>query len=160
MSTIIPFTLLATLSQDHARLYLRICAFGHFGLFPLLYRPVETLFKISAYVVHLSLSVLLLESFHSHDGKLVEESQDTAAKETTVKPGLLKNIDKCYLFLIFSLNLYTEFIHYLSINPLRHLEFLPLMATSVFCAVGLLSCWISLARLMWKYSFHKEHHMT
>lgn len=153
MSTIIPLTLLATLSQDHARLYLRVCAFGHFGLFPLLYRPVETLFKISTYVVHLSLSVLLLETFHSHDGKLTEKS-----KNTVVEPGLIKNFDKCYLFLIFCLTLYMECIHDLSLNPLRHLEFLPLMATSVFSAVGLLSCWISLTRLMWKYSFNKEQH--
>lgn len=152
MSTIIPLTLLSLESADHARLYIRVCAFGHLGLFPLLFRPVESLFKISAYVVHLSLSVLLLDFFHSENGNIFEKPTDGIPRE---QPGLLTHFDKFYLFLILCLIFYMEVLHNIPINPLHHLEFLPLMANSVFCAVGLLCCWISLTKTMWKYSFQR-----
>jgi alpha-1,3-glucosyltransferase len=151
MSTIIPLTVLSLESIDHARLYIRVCAFGHLGLLPLLFRPVESLFKISSYVVHLSLSVLLLDFFHSENGKIIDKPMRASREQ----PGLLTNIDKFYLFLILCLILCTEVFHNMSINPVRHLEFLPLMSISVFCAVGLLFCWISLTKIMWKYSFQK-----
>jgi hypothetical protein len=49
LSTIIRLTLLPLVSRDHARLYICLRAFGHFGLLPSLFHIVESLFKIYAW---------------------------------------------------------------------------------------------------------------
>jgi len=144
MTVIIPLTLLSTLSKDHARLYLRICAFGHFGLFPLLFRSFETLFKVCAYAMHFFLSVLLLENYHNQ----VPGTRNDAP--------ILQQVDKISLLLIFCVTFYAEAIHHMPLNPFKHLEFLSLMATSVSCAIGLSFCWMSLAKLMFLHSSERS----
>ena len=146
MSAIIPLTLLATVSREHARLYLRTCAFGHFGMFPLLFRPTEMLFKICAYVMHFALSTLLLERFH--------DIRDQSGNAETLR----RKSDKFSLLVLLLVGLFAEVIHRLSFNPLGHLEFLPLMATSVVCAMGLVSCWVSSGHCMWKCADVVKHY--
>eukprot|EP00593_Proboscia_inermis_P013952 CAMPEP_0171304134 /NCGR_PEP_ID=MMETSP0816-20121228/13832_1 /TAXON_ID=420281 /ORGANISM="Proboscia inermis, Strain CCAP1064/1" /LENGTH=60 /DNA_ID=CAMNT_0011784001 /DNA_START=62 /DNA_END=241 /DNA_ORIENTATION=- len=60
MTSIIPMTLLATKSRDHARLFIRLATFGHFGLLPLLFQPREAVFKGLTYGLFLLVSVTLL----------------------------------------------------------------------------------------------------
>jgi cyanate permease len=115
MTAIIPLTILIQ-GESERRLYFRMNAFGLIGLFPLLFRPVELSFKVFSYMAFMG----LILNIHS---------------------GLnLSKIDVWMIGLLSVLILYTEFLHPLLIHP--HMEFLPLMCVSVFCALGLMGCWL------------------
>lgn len=129
MTSIVPLTLLAATSEENARLYLRTCALGHFGLLPLLFRPVELPFKVASYVGFLAFAIYGLE-----------QQIDTK--------GLVTKWDKVGMLVLLAVALFLEVIHPLVFQPLEVLEFLPLMITSVVCAFGLVGCWVQLGLLM------------
>jgi len=128
MTAIIPLTLLSTTSVKHARLYLLTCAVGHFGLFPLLYRRVETPFKLVSYLMHLVLSENLL-------GHYFDEGRKAAQP-------ILTRYDKIGFLLLMLVFLFAEVVHPILLKPHGKLEFLPLMIQSVVCALGLVYCWV------------------
>lgn len=121
MTAIIPLTLLATESPQNARLYIRICTFGLFGLLPLLFRPEELLCKVLLYVAWMSGTIYALEQIHG---------------------ALLTRVDQLTFATLACVLLFMEIIHPIFFMPSGRLEFLPLMATSVICAVGLTWCWV------------------
>ena len=121
MTAIIPLTLLATDSPRNARLYIRICTFGLFGLLPLLFRPEELLCKVLLYVAWMSGTIYALEQIHG---------------------ALLTRVDQLTFATLTCVLLFMEIIHPIFFMPSGRLEFLPLMATSVICAVGLTWCWV------------------
>jgi len=49
LSTIIRLTLLTLVSRNRARLYIYLCAFGQFGLLPLMFHIAESLFTMYAW---------------------------------------------------------------------------------------------------------------
>lgn len=137
MTAIIPMTLAAPSSRSNARLYLRSCALGHFGLMPLLYQHTELIFKVSSYLAHLSISVFLLEY----------TIQNQTSKDSD-KSGLVTKWDKMGLCIILLLIVFAEGLHPLLFKTKQMFEFLPLMMISVFCAVGLVCCWIHSGLIM------------
>mgnify|MGYP000122974962 CR=1 FL=1 len=126
MTAIIPLTLLAPSSRENARLFIRTCMFGLFGLFPLLFQPEELLIKSNLFLVWMMMAVHGLESL------LFKSDKDS----------LLTQVDKLAANVLSSIYLFMEIIHPLVFLPSGKFEFLPLMATSVTCSIGLFYCWI------------------
>ena len=127
MTAMIPCTLLAANSRHTARLYLRMCTFGLFGLLPLLFRPDELLLKVSLYSTWMCGASYALEQVH----------YDHRGGGRTV----LTNVDLLSFAILACVLVFMEIIHPIVFMPSGRLEFLPLMATSVICAVGLVWCW-------------------
>jgi len=125
MTAIIPLTLLATNTRHTARLYIRTCLFGLIGLLPLLFRPDELLFKVVLYVAWMSGAIYGLEQIH-HD-------RDGAGRTVLTKIDLISCV------ILSCVVIFMEVIH--PIFMPGRLEFLPLMATSVLCSIGLAWCW-------------------
>lgn len=126
MTAIIPLTLVATTSIENARLFIRTCMFGVFGLFPLLFQPEELLIKAFLFLTWMLVALYGFESLLFKDGK------DT----------LLTNIDMVTITVLSCVFIFMEVIHPVMFMPRGKLEFLPLMTTSVVCAIGLFYCWI------------------
>ena len=123
MTAIIPMTLLVTSSPTHATLFWRLYTLGHFGLLPLLFRPVELLFKIVAYMSYMAFSTYALDIS-------------------------LTRVDKCGIGILAGVSVFGEVLHLLLFQPRGLLEFLPLMMTSLVCAIGLIGRWIHGGLLM------------
>jgi len=134
MTAIIPMTLLATNSRHTARLYIRMCMFGLFGLLPLLFRPEELLFKVVLYIAWMCGAIYGLERIH----------YDRSGGRRTV----LTKVDLFAFATLAVVLVFMEVIHPIAFMPSGKLEFLPLMATSVICAIGLVWCWIESCNLM------------
>ena len=135
MTAILPLTLLATGSRHAARLYLRTCLFGFFGLLPLLFRVEELLFKVVVCIGWMCGAVYGLEQLHV---------EDRGGRDRT----LLTKMDLVSAVVLALLLLFMEVIHPIVFMPSGKLEFLPLMSTSVTCALGLGWCWMESYRQM------------
>ena len=127
MTAIIPLTLLAAQSVDSARLYLRMTAVGLLGLFPLLFRPIELPLKVTSYVGFLALSVHALE-------------------EMLAVPSLLTHADVFGILVLLMVASFLEILHPVFLFP--KMEFLPLLITSIVCAMGLIVCWLQAGKQM------------
>mmetsp|Transcript_26925 Transcript_26925/g.45820 ORF Transcript_26925/g.45820 Transcript_26925/m.45820 type:complete len:584 (-) Transcript_26925:829-2580(-) len=133
MTAIIPLTLLATTSCYSARLFIRTSYLGIFALLPLLFRTEELLLKVALYVTWLSGAIFTLES-------VVPKGKGS---ET-----LLTLFDYMAFFIMTCLLVFMEVIHPIVFLPSGRFEFLPLMATSVACGIGLLYCWMESSVIM------------
>ena len=133
MTATIPLTLLATTSCYSARLFIRTSYLGIFALLPLLFRTEELLLKVALYVTWLSGAIFTLES-------VVPKAK---GNET-----LLTLFDYIAFFIMTCLLLFMEVIHPIVFLPSGRFEFLPLMATSVACGIGLLYCWMESSVIM------------
>jgi hypothetical protein len=148
-------TLLATQSLEHARLYLRLSALGHFGLIPLLFRSVETPLVICSYMAFSTLAHYLLQSSsfcsrmnHRNDNNNGDNNNNN---NNNVLIVLTTQWDRCGMYCVLpALAFLLLVVHPLVLQPRERMEFLPLLATSVVLALGLLWCWYESARLMWK----------
>jgi alpha-1,3-glucosyltransferase len=67
MTAIVPMTLLATNTCRMARLFIRTCMFGLFGILPLLFRPEELLFKAVLYIGWMCGVIFAIETIHLDD---------------------------------------------------------------------------------------------
>lgn len=114
MTAIIPLAMLIQ-HEPERRLFLSMNALGLVGLFPLLFRPVELPLKLLSYIGYMAYVC-------------------SSIKEPTVP--LLDLLGMTMLAILVA---FVEFIHPLCIYP--RMEFLPLLLTSVTCAVGLIFCW-------------------
>ena len=142
MTAIIPLTLIATTSINSARLFVRTCMFGLFGLFPLLFRPEELLIKSFLFLTWMLLTICGLESL------LMGVSKET----------LLTNIDMVSMTVLSVVFVFMELIHPVIFMPNGKLEFLPLMTTSVVCSFGLFYCWMQSAVQMFRCLNSKTKH--
>lgn len=135
MTAIIPLSLLATSSRDAARLFIRTCMFGIFGIMPLLFRQEELLLKVLLYTAWMCGTIYCLERIHQGpgDGRL---------------EAVLTIIDRISLGILAHVLIFMEVVHPILFKPSGRLEFLPLMMTSVVCAVGLVWCWVDSFRQM------------
>ena len=131
MTAIIPMTLLATNTRHMARLFIRTCMFGLFGILPLLFRPDELLFKVVLYVGWMCGVIYALETIHLDD-------RSGSQRRRTV----LTTVDRLSFVALSCVLIFMEVIHPIIFMPSGRLEFLPLMITSVICAVGLVWCWL------------------
>jgi alpha-1,3-glucosyltransferase len=133
MTAIIPLTLLATSSTYSARLFIRTSYFGIFALLPLLFRTDELLLKVSLCITWLTGAIVSL---------------DATMPKTKGNEHLLTIFDYIAFLVMALLLLFMEVIHPIVFLPSRRFEFLPLMATSVTCGIGLLYCWMEVCIIM------------
>lgn len=131
MTAIIPLALISTLSKSNARLFLRTSVIGVVGLFPLIFRPVELMFKVFGCVSYFALATYLFE--HECSFSRIITRKDLFA-----------------IFLLIIVLLFLEIIHPLFFKPREQMEFLPLMMVSVICAIGLIMSWIDAGKLMFR----------
>ncbi|XP_018496303.1 probable dolichyl pyrophosphate Glc1Man9GlcNAc2 alpha-1,3-glucosyltransferase [Galendromus occidentalis] len=110
---------LAVRRPELSGLFVAFSATGHFSLFPLLPNEQERFLKTA---------LVLLYAFYIHK----------ALSALRGRPALAR-LSKIYLLGLAPLFLYTEIIS--KVMPSRY-EFLPLMGTSVYCAIGILHCFI------------------
>lgn len=118
---LIPLSLLSVLDKFNARMTLFLGTLGYYSLFPLLFKPNLLFIKIGLFGAYTALTILAFQKMYSKN--------------------LLKNHEIIYLFGLLGLFAYENFFHYLlSFNII--FPFLPLMLTSVYCAVGVLYFWV------------------
>uniref|UniRef100_A0A182QQX6 Alpha-1,3-glucosyltransferase n=1 Tax=Anopheles farauti TaxID=69004 RepID=A0A182QQX6_9DIPT len=122
LMVLVPLTLLATGSQHDARWTVFLGVVAHYSLFPLLFKPELTLIKISLHVTYTAGSVLLLKLLH--------------------RQTFFRTVEFLYLAGFPVLCAYEHLVHG-AIGLRERLPFLPLLLTSVYCAVGVLYFWIS-----------------
>ncbi|KAI9209742.1 glycosyl transferase [Polychytrium aggregatum] len=123
---LIPFSLIAHESQRHARTFLVLAGAGYGSLFPLIYQPTELVTKFAVLGLYMSLSYSLLSFL---------------LNRSTGSPLRLSWAESVYLLGMVVLQIYAEVIHPLLFCHLVNLEFLPLMAVSVYSAVGVMYAW-------------------
>lgn len=117
LMAIIPLTLIAWESEKNAKFFIFLSIVGHYSLFPLLFKPNLTIIKLSMFLGYTFLSFYFLKN----------------VKKIPV-------LEKIYLIGLGFVFLYEHVIQYV-IGLDKNFPFLPLMLTSVYCAVGISYFW-------------------
>ena len=156
MTAIIPMTLLATNDRAMARIYIRTCMFGLFGILPLLFRPEELLFKVTLYIGWMCGTISVLDMIHFDVTSMNPPKSDIILPTTTPSARtLLTNVDLLSFVILACILIFMEVIHPIVFMPSGRMEFLPLLLTSVTCAIGLVGCWFeSYKQMMSHGSIH------
>jgi len=129
---ILPMTFLAIQSKFYARVFIILSFAGHYALFPLLPHQAETPIKVILFLIFTISTTGALQIVH-------EEHQ------TYLRIPFVKSYEAVYIYGIVPLFLYATFGH--SVLGLdEKLPFLPLLMTSVYCAIGVLWSWLLLYR--------------
>ncbi|KAL7410300.1 glycosyltransferase family 57 protein [Mrakia frigida] len=135
---LVPLSFLASESYAFFRIFTIASVAGIVSLFPLLFTPSETPIKL-AYTL-----LWCLLTFSSLS-RVVYRPPPTPLSSLLIHP-----LESVYLYLFPFLQLFVSVLHPLALAQGKTWaggEFLPLMATSVYCAVGLVWCW---GRLVWE----------
>uniref|UniRef100_A0A336MBL2 Alpha-1,3-glucosyltransferase n=1 Tax=Culicoides sonorensis TaxID=179676 RepID=A0A336MBL2_CULSO len=119
---LIPLTLLSIDDKFNARMTLFLGTLGYYSLFPLLFKPNLLFIKIGLYSAYTALTVIAFNKLYH-------------------RRNLLKNHEIIYLYGLLGLFVYENFLHYI-LNFNIIFPFLPLMLTSVYCAIGVLYFWV------------------
>ncbi|XP_053313878.1 probable dolichyl pyrophosphate Glc1Man9GlcNAc2 alpha-1,3-glucosyltransferase [Spea bombifrons] len=122
---VLPLSILSVLSVKDAGIFLLLATTGHYSLFPLLFTAQELPLKILLMLIFTVFSGSFLKSLFRKEGPLL------TWPETLYLCGLVP------------LEVFCEMLFPLTPWGLR-LPFLPLMLTSVYCALGVSYAWIRL----------------
>ncbi|KAI8988011.1 glucosyltransferase [Mycotypha africana] len=131
MIVLIPYGLMAANCKTNLRILIILSAAGIVSLFPLLIHPAETPIKVT--ITLLWFCAVIPGLAHSVQIPL---------------KNLLSTMEQQYLIGLVLLQFYTGFIHDIVFG--ERLPFLPLMLTSLYCAIGILYGW---ALFMYDYLF-------
>ncbi|OAA68127.1 dolichyl glycosyltransferase [Niveomyces insectorum RCEF 264] len=123
---IVPFSLLALKDRRYLSAFRPLAVAGHVSLFPLVFTPAEFPIKTVYTVMWL---LLFLTAF---------DSLAPASKHARL--FLFDRFSTLYIALSIPLVLYCSLLHQLVFGA--RYEFLPLMFTSSYCAVGVVGSWI------------------
>jgi alpha-1,3-glucosyltransferase len=121
LMVLIPMGLLVPQSPLHAKMYVLANITATYSLFPLLFERDESISKL-----------LMWLTYGMGSAQLTKELQ----------PWEWNFWEKLYLLGIFALSIYATFLHVLFFP--NSLEFLPLLLTSVYCAIGMVYIWMQL----------------
>lgn len=122
LMVIIPLTILSITNRNDARWTLFLGILGHYSLFPLLFKPELVLIKHAMHVVYTGISVLLFRNIHG---------------------GRFLSIpERLYLYGFLFLSIFENIVHP-GLNLDRTLPFIPLMAISVYSALGVTYFWLT-----------------
>jgi len=133
----VPLGLLAANSEKDAKQYLFMATVCHYSLFPLLFHSTETPIKILLLLSHSLVAYALLYQV------LKKLTPNTFGKKKKIsrKKQLLQfhPLEIAYLLGLVPLQLFVSIA-----QPIwfKNLEFLPLLATSVYCALGISHFWV------------------
>ncbi|XP_076467926.1 dolichyl pyrophosphate Glc1Man9GlcNAc2 alpha-1,3-glucosyltransferase-like [Babylonia areolata] len=132
---ILPMILLVFGKQRDAQIFLILSTIGHYSLFPLIFTPFENFTKVLLLAMSTIYTFLSLGNIHGSQSR------------SYLQLPLLSMLESVYLLGIIPLETYNSFVHhYLGLT--ERLPFLPLLLTSVYCAVGVSYCWLRFYLLM------------
>ncbi|CAF0770941.1 unnamed protein product [Adineta ricciae] len=140
--SIIPLSLLAFDSREHARYFLLLSTFGGFSLFPLIFTGPEIPIKIGLFVAYTAFLFYTLGEIHGDRG-------------ATFCLPLLNRLETFSVVLLIPLCLYCECLHTV-LHIDRLLPFLPLLLISIYCSIFIVYCWIRLHTI----EAHSEDELT
>jgi len=143
LMVIIPMTFLAIQSPFYARVFIVLCVAGHYALFPLLPREAETPIKVILFLLFTISTTAALNIVHEE-------------KKTSLLIPFVTWYEAAYIYISLPLFLYTCLGH--SVLGLESkLPFLPLMMTSLYCAVGVIWSWLLLySHFLWVHEPPKK----
>ncbi|KTG47708.1 hypothetical protein cypCar_00001609 [Cyprinus carpio] len=125
LMAILPLSLLAVESREDARIFLILSITGHYSLFPLLFTTQELPIKILLLLLFTIFSLTSLKTLFRKGG------------------ALLNPLEATYLLGLIPLELICEFVYPLTVWQ-KTFPFLPLMLTSIYCALGVTYAFIRL----------------
>uniref|UniRef100_A0A1B6BXI8 Alpha-1,3-glucosyltransferase n=2 Tax=Clastoptera arizonana TaxID=38151 RepID=A0A1B6BXI8_9HEMI len=134
LMVIIPLTLLAVVWRKEAEIYLLLSTIGHYSLFPLLFTSFELPLKILLFLIHSIYAFQKLSNLFD-------------VKESRICFPLLSKVESVYILGLGCVFFFENVIHP-ALGWTKTYQFLPLMLTSVYCAIGILYCWI---RYYWHF---------
>lgn len=125
---------------------------GYYSLFPLLF-PKELLeIKIFIVLTHLAIAFCYLPT-------LYEPKTKTRGRHRSLVLPKLNVLQSLYLYGLIGLCLYENILHsFLGLD--KTLPFLPLMMTSVYCALGVVFYWIQQYKYFLTSNLHRDPNLT
>lgn len=123
---IIPFSLIALRDRRHLGAFRPLAVAGHVSLFPLLFTPAEFPVKTIYTVLWLVLFLMAMDRL--------------APASNKPRIFLLDRFSTVYIAVSIPLIAYTSLLHQVIFG--KSLEFLPLMFTSSYSAVGVVGSWV------------------
>lgn len=123
---IIPFSLIALKDRRYLSAFRPLAVAGHVSLFPLIFTPAEFPIKTVYTIFWLVLILLTFDRL--------------APASSKARFFLLDRFSTLYIAVSIPLILYCSLLHQIVFG--QRLEFLPLMFTSSYCAVGVVGSWI------------------
>ncbi|XP_078369889.1 dolichyl pyrophosphate Glc1Man9GlcNAc2 alpha-1,3-glucosyltransferase-like [Oculina patagonica] len=135
LMVIIPLSLMAIVDRRTARVFLVLSTTGHLSLFPLLFQSQETPIKVCLMLMFTIFSFYSLCLVHCG------ESPEKSWAADLFKLPIVEWYEACYLYGLVFLEFYCSAVHPFTVFAVK-LPFLPLMLTSVYCAVGVVWAWI------------------
>lgn len=121
-------SILAVVWKTEAHAYLLLSTVGHYSLTPLLFTPFEVPLKALIVLTHAAYAFLQLHQMFD------------VRSAPSLRLPLMSRAETLYILGLIPLFLYQHVIHrFLWFS--QDLPFLPLMLTSVYCAIGITYCW-------------------
>lgn len=125
------------LGEIDGKLFVFITTIGHYSLFPLLYPKNLLSIKIFMFLTHIAIAFCYIPSLYD-----LSKSKSGKKRGFLLLPGLT-SCESLYLYGFMILCIYENALHpFLGLN--KYLPFLPLMITSVYCALGVSYFWVYL----------------
>lgn len=128
---ILPYTVLSFLDAVDAKLLPILSLTGHVSLMPLLFRHQEFMIKISLVAFHALLTLYWHRSYYT---------RRSSAKKAQNKPTLGGALTVAYVLGLVALPVFE--VAAPLVGPLARYPFLTLLSYSIYCAMGLVYCWI------------------
>ncbi|KAG2178076.1 hypothetical protein INT43_003329 [Umbelopsis isabellina] len=156
---LIPYSLMAADTKLSLKLFIIVSASGIYSLFPLLFHSAANRNTYQKYVyAHLVLdrgpvseqiftNVSLKKIDFKHVVRTDIKRASTYYFQISQTTAVLNSVERLYVLGLLLLQLYTDVLHTVIFGTGK-LEFLPLMMTSVYTAVGVCYVWV---RLMYGY---------
>mmetsp|Transcript_37740 Transcript_37740/g.108790 ORF Transcript_37740/g.108790 Transcript_37740/m.108790 type:complete len:567 (+) Transcript_37740:1-1701(+) len=143
LTAVVPLGLVCLDTALDAKIYLLVSWVGHYSLFPLLFEAREEPIKVIFFLLHVVASFWLLDRHHRL------RQQEAKTQPVGVAFALP---EKLYLAGLAPLYIFTNLLHpvlFKARDGSIRLPFLPLLLTSVYCALGLAYAWaLALARCL------------
>lgn len=134
---LIPLSFLSVLGDVDGRLFLLLSPIGHYSLFPLLYPKSLLSIKIFMLLSHSAIAFGNIPRLYEQPVKPKKKP-----RRGFLRLPMLGLLESLYVYGLILLCVYENFIH--TIWGLdKNLPFLPLMMTSVYCALGVAYFWVS-----------------
>ncbi|GLI63628.1 hypothetical protein VaNZ11_006641, partial [Volvox africanus] len=170
---LLPLVVDAVRTPSAAHRFLLLATAGNYGLLPLIFRPQEYGTKILVFLSYFVVSMVALGSIHPEmqlDSRGTGVAGDSAASHTLLSPSEMQNttsplnpslkrraarspmkgaavfgrMTKLYLAGFLAVELYVSIVHEAVPALRRRLPFVPLMLTSVYCSIGVLTVWVDM----------------
>ncbi|KAL5460562.1 hypothetical protein EMCRGX_G034014 [Ephydatia muelleri] len=127
MMVTLPMCFLVVQDHRYFNTFLLISTSGHISLFPLLFQPAETPIKVCLFSAYSMMTFVLFKN--------------RSQKSGSTHGFILSPFQSLYVVVLLLVQVYCIFLHGVQ-GFLKHYEFLPLLMTSVSCAVGVVWSWL------------------